>query len=93
MGVPVLTLAFDHSAGRGGASILARIGADDLVCTTQDDYVERAVAIAQGSCAAPLRGGALRQRLMDSSLVDERDFAQGFMDTVRALVAAKADPS
>jgi hypothetical protein len=30
---------------------------------------------------------------MDSSLVDERDFAQGFMDTVRALVAAKADPS
>jgi predicted O-linked N-acetylglucosamine transferase (SPINDLY family) len=93
MGVPVLTLAFDHSAGRGGASILARIGADDLVCTTQDDYVERAVAIAQGSCAAPLRGGALRQRLMDSSLVDAKGFTEGFMDTVRALVAAKADPS
>jgi protein O-GlcNAc transferase len=89
MGVPVLTLAFDHSAGRGGASILCRVGADDLVCTTLDSYVDRAVAIAQGSCAAPLRGGALRQRLMDSSLVDENGFAQGFMDTIRVLVAAQ----
>ncbi len=93
MGVPVLTLAFDHSAGRGGASILSRVGADDLVCTTLDAYVDRAVAIAQGGGTAPTRGSALRQRLMDSSLVDESDFAQGFVDTVRVLVAAKAGVS
>jgi hypothetical protein len=30
---------------------------------------------------------------MDSSLVDAKGFTEGFMDTVRALVAAKADPS
>jgi protein O-GlcNAc transferase len=88
MGVPVLTLAFDHCVGRGGASILSRIGADDLVCTTLDAYVDRAVAIAQGGCGAPLRGGALRQRLMDSSLVDKKGFARGFMDTVRVLATA-----
>jgi predicted O-linked N-acetylglucosamine transferase (SPINDLY family) len=94
MGVPVLTLAYDHCAGRGGASILARIGADDLVCTTQDDYVERAVAIAQGRCPAPVRGAALRARLMGSSLVDARGYAVGFMDTVRAVgAAARSKPA
>ncbi len=93
MGVPVLTLAFDHCAGRGGASILSRIGADDLICTTQGDYVRRAVAIAGGTGAAPLRGAALRQRLMGSSLVDGKGFARGFVETLRVLLAAKARAS
>lgn len=93
MGVPVLTLAFDHCAGRGGASILARIGADDLVCATRDKYIEHAVAIARGDCIAPLRGRALRERLMTSSLVDAQGFAHGFLQTLCCLVAEKAGRS
>ncbi len=93
MGVPVLTLAFDHCAGRGGASILSRIGADDLICATQGDYVSRAVAIARGTGPVPLRGAALRERLMGSSLVDATGFARGFVETLRALMAAKAGAS
>jgi predicted O-linked N-acetylglucosamine transferase (SPINDLY family) len=85
MGVPVLTLAFDHCAGRGGASILSRIGADHLICTTRNEYVERAVAIAQGNCPPPTRGAALRESLMGSPLVDADQFARDFFATVRCL--------
>lgn len=93
MGVPVLTLAFDHCAGRGGASILSRIGAVDLVCATQDEYVDRAVAIARGASPPPARGAALRARLMGSSLVDAKGFAQGFLETIRVLVEGKIGAS
>ncbi len=85
MGVPVLTLAFDHCGGRGGASILSRIGSDDLICTAVDDYIERAVAIARGIGPSPARGAALRERLMGSSLVDAGTFARGFISTIRDL--------
>lgn len=93
MGVPVLTLAADHCAGRGGASILARIGADALVCANQNEYVDRAVAIARGDGIAPLRGNALRERLMGSSLVDAQGFAGDFLQTLCQLIAAKAGSS
>jgi predicted O-linked N-acetylglucosamine transferase (SPINDLY family) len=91
--VPVLTLAADHCAGRGGASILARIGADALVCANQNEYVDRAVAIARGDGIAPLRGNALRERLMGSSLVDAQGFAGDFLQTLCQLIAAKAGSS
>ncbi len=44
MGVPVLTLPGRSFASRVCASLVVAAGLDDMVCTTPDHYVERAVA-------------------------------------------------
>jgi predicted O-linked N-acetylglucosamine transferase (SPINDLY family) len=85
MGVPVVTLAGDRHAGRVGASLLARVGLDDLVTRSGDDYVERAVALAGdlGALAA-LRWG-LRGRVAASGLLDAARFARGLEEAYRRL--------
>ena len=57
MGVPVVTLRATRHGGRVGASLLGRIGADDWIADTVNDYVARAAALAadpqQSARAAP----------------------------------------
>ena len=47
MGVPVVTLAGETLGSRFGASLLRNIGADALVAYTEEEYIERAVFLAQ----------------------------------------------
>ncbi|MEI6560438.1 MAG: tetratricopeptide repeat protein, partial [Rhodospirillaceae bacterium] len=46
MGVPVVTLLGDRHAGRVGASLLGRLGLDELIGRDRDHYQEIAVALA-----------------------------------------------
>jgi predicted O-linked N-acetylglucosamine transferase (SPINDLY family) len=46
MGVPVITLAGDHTVSRVGVSILAPLGLDAFVAQSEIEYVERAVSLA-----------------------------------------------
>jgi predicted O-linked N-acetylglucosamine transferase (SPINDLY family) len=59
MGTPVLTLMGRGFAARVCAGLVTSAGMPDLVCTSLDDYVARAIAIAQ----APGAAAALRKRL------------------------------
>lgn len=59
MGTPVLTLEGKGFAARVCAGLVKSAGMPDLVCTTLDDYVARAIAIAQ----VPGAAAELRQRL------------------------------
>lgn len=61
MGVPVVTLAGDHHAGRVGVSLLHAIGLESLIAPSRPAYVERAVALA----VAPNERAALRATLRD----------------------------
>src|SRR6267142_1772918 len=47
MGVPVVTLAGDRHAGRVGASLLTRVGLEDMIAHTADGYLATAVALAR----------------------------------------------
>jgi protein O-GlcNAc transferase len=82
MGVPVVTWAGDTHASRVGASLLHRIGMDEYVAHSADDYVSAAVRSAQTPLA---RGPQLRQRMERSPLRDERAFVASFESTLREM--------
>jgi predicted O-linked N-acetylglucosamine transferase (SPINDLY family) len=89
MATPVLTLAADHAAGRGGASILSRLDLSEWIASSVDDYVRRGVMwSARGDEVAMLRRG-LRARLEASPLMDGVSFAQGFVATLAALASSR----
>ncbi|GGF27624.1 hypothetical protein GCM10011611_37060 [Aliidongia dinghuensis] len=88
MGVPVVSLAGDRHAGRVGASLLHRIGLDELVAEDGDGYAALAVALAgDGERLAWLRAG-MRDRLRASVLLDETGFARSIEAVYRSFVAA-----
>jgi predicted O-linked N-acetylglucosamine transferase (SPINDLY family) len=74
MGVPVITLEGGRHAARVGASLLSRIGLEELIARGSDDYVGLAVDLAGdlGRLAA-LRAG-MRRRMAACSLIDATTF-------------------
>ncbi len=88
MGVPVITLAGTNTLERSGLSLLTAAGLADWVTSSKEDYVARAVSIAeQPQRLSALRSG-MRDRLAASSLCDGRRFTaemeQALRDTWRA---------
>ncbi len=85
MGVPVLTLAGKTHASRVGASLLSNVGLEELVTETKQQYVERAVQLANDlPKLADLRAG-MRQRMMSSPLCDGPDFARRLGNAYREI--------
>jgi len=69
MGVPVVTLAGKSHRSRVGVSILTRARATELIASTLQDYIERAVGLAadcsrRWQIATSLRDGMRRSQLM-----------------------------
>ena len=78
MGVPVITLCGQAHVSRVGASVLACAGLPELVASSAEDYLDKAVALARdGGRLATLRR-SMRERLRASPLLDGRRFAAEF---------------
>ena len=78
MGVPVVTFTGDRHAGRVGASILNRIGLSELVARDRNDYIDRAVMLAENICQRPNFRQSIRECFINSSLFDGELFARSF---------------
>jgi predicted O-linked N-acetylglucosamine transferase (SPINDLY family) len=88
MGVPTLTLEGRSHAARVGASILIPAGLPQLVARSPEDYIARAVALANDLPAlAALRTG-LRERLAASPLMDGPAFARSVEDAYESMLKA-----
>lgn len=75
MGIPFVTLAGRASVGRLGCSVLEGLGHPELIAESEEDYVERVVALAFDlPRLATLRAG-LRQEMKMSPLMNEPAFA------------------
>lgn len=83
MGTPFVTLEGQALHARMGANLLRPIGLHELIASTADDYVGKAVALASdGDALRSIRHG-LRERVMASPLVDVRRFTRGLEKALR----------
>jgi len=72
MGVPTLTLCGNRTAARTGASLYHPVGLSEFVARTPDEYVRRAVTVAQDLDSLAKLRSSLRDRMARSTLVDGR---------------------
>ena len=76
MGVPYITLAGRPSVGRLGSSVLEGVGHSEWIARSEEDYIEKAVALASDLPAlAAIRSG-LRSEMEAGPLMDEPGFAR-----------------
>lgn len=85
-GVPVLALAGDSFASRVAASLLTTLGVPELVCTSLEDYVERALQLARDPHALMALRARIERGRTASPLFDGRRFARDFERLVRRMV-------
>jgi predicted O-linked N-acetylglucosamine transferase (SPINDLY family) len=72
MGVPVVTLAGKTHVSRVGASLLSAARLPELVAETPDEYVAKALKLAGDLQRLRTLRSALRDRLLDSRLLDAK---------------------
>jgi predicted O-linked N-acetylglucosamine transferase (SPINDLY family) len=85
MGVPVVSLCGDFMAARWSASILHRVGLDDLVAQTPDAYVACAVRLAANTDRLRQLRGSLRADVAASILCDGPAMARHYQRLLRAM--------
>jgi predicted O-linked N-acetylglucosamine transferase (SPINDLY family) len=80
MGVPIITLSGELPISRQTKSFLDLVGLSDLVTYTHDDYVRRAVALANDPEQLSRIRETLRQRMLDSPLCDSKSYSSELCD-------------
>jgi len=94
MGVPVVTRAGHVHASRVGVSLLSNVGLADLVATSGEGYVEKAVAVAADLGRRANLRQTLRQTMRASPLMNGERFArnveQAYREMWRAWCATKS---
>jgi len=76
MGVPFVTLAGRPSVGRIGSSILEGAAHPEWIAKTEDEYVEKAVALASDLVELAALRSRLRREMETGPLMDEAGFAR-----------------
>jgi protein O-GlcNAc transferase len=74
MAVPVLTMAGTNFCGRMGASAMTRLGMQDWVAHSREDFIDRAIRLAADRETLVKTKKGLREKMRQSPLCD----AQGF---------------
>jgi protein O-GlcNAc transferase len=91
MGVPFVTLAGRPSVGRLGSSVLLGAGHPEWIAHSEDEYIDKAVALASDlPKLAALRAG-LRAQIEASPIRDEAGFARKVEAAYREMFAIWAD--
>ncbi|MCY7305461.1 MAG: tetratricopeptide repeat protein [Rhodoferax sp.] len=85
MGVPYVTLAGRPSVGRVGSAVLQGLGEPGWISSSEEDYVQAAVAMAGDLPALARIRARLRQQMQDSPLMDEAGFARRVEDAYRKM--------
>lgn len=76
MGVPVITLCGNRHAGRVGASILSRVGLEELITHDQGEYLRAAQRLATDRDSLASMRRSLRRQMAESKLCDRKGFAR-----------------
>jgi predicted O-linked N-acetylglucosamine transferase (SPINDLY family) len=85
MGVPVISWAGSTAVSRSGLSILSNVGLAELVAFDGEQYVQRALELAQDLPRLSVLRASLRQRMQNSPLMDAPRFARNVEAAYRGL--------
>ncbi|MEO6856584.1 MAG: tetratricopeptide repeat protein, partial [Rhodoferax sp.] len=85
MGLPFVTLAGRPSVGRIGSSILHGLGSPQWIAYSEEEYVEKVVALASDLPALADIRAALRPQMRASALMDEVGFARKVEQAYREM--------
>jgi len=90
MGVPVISLAGACFHSRMGASLLHRVGLDDLVADSDEQYIAIAIRLAKDLPRLASLRQSLRERVSSSSLGDAEGFTRALESLYGSITAAGA---
>lgn len=82
MGVPVVTLAGTTHASRVGVSFLSNLGFSELIASSQNDYVCKAVSLAESSARLKQYRETTRTVMAYSPLMDAVGFTRELEDVL-----------
>lgn len=85
MGVPVISMAGQHQNERAGLSTLTQIGLEFFVASTSDEYVSKAVALAEKPDALAKIRGSMRNRMTASTLCNKSLFVKNIEQAYRNI--------
>ncbi len=96
MGVPVITLMGERYCSRMAASALKRLGLDELIANTKDEYVTKAIELAANAERLNELRMGMRDRMLASPLCDAKGFTQtieeAYADIWQQYVASMDQP-
>lgn len=87
-GVPLICLAGDALHSRMSATIVSPLGLDELIADSIDDYVDKAVRLAESTPALKAMRQSLPARVRQSPLTDLPGFARALENLLHQLHAA-----
>ena len=73
MGVPVLTLAGDSMQSRGCARVNKSLGLDNLIASTEDEYIQKAKILASDIAWLDNFRKTSRENLLNSLLIQDKE--------------------
>ena len=85
MGVPVVTLAGDRVLGRYGHAFVSVLGLSQLSAADEDDYVAKAVDLAEDGTGRAVLRTSLRERMRASPICDGRAMAASIESAIRGM--------
>ncbi len=85
MGVPLITLAGHHFVSRMGVTILNNVGLPELIAENTDEYIAKAVALAQNHEKLRSIRNNLRDKVTASPMMDQKLFASNMEDAYREM--------
>lgn len=85
MGVPLVTLAGDHSVARGGVSLLSNLGLTELIAATPQDYMEIVRRLTNDPARLAALRGSLREQVQASPLMDGARFTRNLEALYRQM--------
>jgi predicted O-linked N-acetylglucosamine transferase (SPINDLY family) len=85
MGVPAVTLLGNRFAGRMAASVLTRVGLNELIAKTSKQYVSAASECASDPERIEQWRFSSRERMRASPLCNGREFTRGLEDAYRKM--------
>lgn len=86
MGVPVVTFAGDRHASRVGKSLLTAAGCTSWCGESEDEFVEKAVALGHAGPRDVITRRALREQVLSSALCNAKSHAAEFANAIESLV-------